>query len=97
MPIEVIHDDDEFLVISKPPSMIVHSGGGYHYNTLMALLYYEMGYKSLYVLHRIDRLTSGVVIMAKNKGKTVKFHEESSNEEMKKSYFARVAGNFTQQ
>lgn len=74
--------------------MIVHTGGGYHYNTLLAILHYELGYKSLYILHRIDRLTSGVVIMAKNKGKTAKFHEESSNEEMKKAYFARVAGNF---
>lgn len=47
--------------------MIVHTGGGYHYNTLMAILYYEMGYKNLYILHRIDRLTSGVVILAKKK------------------------------
>lgn len=60
--------------------MIVHTGGGYHYNTLLAILHYEHGYKGLYVLHRIDRLTSGVVIFAKNKGKTSKFHEESLNE-----------------
>lgn len=58
----------------------------------MAILHYEMGYKGLYVLHRIDRLTSGVVILAKRKEKTGKFHEESMEEVMKKSYYARVGG-----
>lgn len=57
--------------------MIVHTGGGYHYNTLMAILYYELGRRNLYILHRLDRLTSGLVILAKDKRKTTKFHEES--------------------
>jgi 23S rRNA-/tRNA-specific pseudouridylate synthase len=63
------------LVVEKPPSMTVHTGGGYHYNTLLAILHYEMGYKNLFVLHRLDRLTSGLVILAKCREKTTKFHE----------------------
>ena len=55
--------------------MVVHTGGGYHYNTLMAILDYDMGYKNLYILHRIDRLTSGIVIISKIREKTTKFHE----------------------
>ena len=61
--------------MNKPPSMVVHTGGGYHYNTLMAILDYDMGYKNLYILHRIDRLTSGIVIISKIREKTTKFHE----------------------
>lgn len=74
--------------------MIVHTGGGYHYNTLLAILNYEMGKTNLYVLHRLDRLTSGIILFAKNKEKSIKFHEESINEKMKKMYYARVKGNF---
>ena len=74
LPIKIIHEDDEFLVVEKPPSMIVHTGGGYHHNTLMAILYYEMKKNKLYVLHRLDRLTSGILLFAKNKEKSTKFH-----------------------
>lgn len=49
---------------------------------------------NLYVLHRLDRLTSGIILFAKNKEKSIKFHEESINEKMKKMYYARVKGNF---
>jgi 23S rRNA-/tRNA-specific pseudouridylate synthase len=51
-----------------------------------------MGYKNLYILHRLDRLTSGLVILAKSRHKTTKFHEESMGAMMKKCYFARVQG-----
>ena len=54
--------------------MIVHTGGGYHFNTLLAILHYEMDKKKLYILHRLDRLTSGIVILAKNKEKSLLFH-----------------------
>ena len=47
--------------------MIVHTGGGYHYNTLMGILYFEHGYRNLHVLHRLDRLTSGLLLFAKRK------------------------------
>lgn len=67
VPIKIIHDDEEFLVVYKPPSMIVHTGGGYHFNTLMGLLYFEHGYRNLHILHRLDRLTSGLILFAKNK------------------------------
>jgi 23S rRNA-/tRNA-specific pseudouridylate synthase len=51
-----------------------------------------MGLHQLYVLHRLDRLTSGLVILGRVKDKTIKFHEESKEEVMKKCYLARVVG-----
>lgn len=47
--------------------MIVHTGGGYHYNCLTAILHFEHNLKDLYVLHRLDRLTSGLLLFSKNK------------------------------
>jgi len=53
--------------VNKPPSLTIHTGGGFHYNTLISIMEHELKYKGLYVLHRLDRLTSGLIIFAKNK------------------------------
>lgn len=80
------------MIVNKPPSVIVHTGGGHHFNTVESLLKYEYGFKNLHVLHRLDKCTSGLLIFAKDKKQVGQFHEESENETMKKMYFARVAG-----
>jgi tRNA pseudouridine synthase 9 len=67
IPIAIVHEDEGYLVVDKPPSMIVHTGGGYHFNTLMGVLYYEHGKRGLYTLHRLDRLTSGLLLFSKSK------------------------------
>lgn len=67
LPIEIVYEDQQFVVVSKPPSMIVHTGGGYHYNCLTSILHFEHNLKDLYVLHRLDRLTSGLLLFSKNK------------------------------
>lgn len=41
IPIPIVFEDDNFLVVDKPPSMIVHTGGGYHFNCVVALLFFE--------------------------------------------------------
>ena len=90
-----MNESDDFLVISKPPSIIVHTGGGHHYNTVENILKYQHHYENLHILHRLDKLTSGLLIFAKDKQKVALFHEESGNEVMKKMYYARVGGNFS--
>ena len=45
--------------------MIVHSGGAYHHNTALKILENEFNYKTLHMVHRLDKLTSGVLIFAK--------------------------------
>jgi len=42
---KIISDNEKFLVIDKPPFLIVHTGGGYLYNTLMGHLKYRVDYK----------------------------------------------------
>ncbi|CAD8123860.1 unnamed protein product [Paramecium sonneborni] len=97
LPIDIVHQDIDFVVVSKPPSMIVHTGGGYHYNCLTAILHFEYGFKDLYVLHRLDRLTSGLLIFSKNRLLAQQFHDANSKLNVQKTYLARVQGNFSDQ
>ena len=72
-----MEENEEYLIVNKPPSMTFHTGGGFHYNTLINILEIEKGYKDLYILHRLDRLTSGLIILGKDKSKPFIFHEEN--------------------
>lgn len=65
--VDIISEDDNFVAVQKPPGITIHTGGGYHYNTLLALLYFEKKMKNLFLLHRLDKCTSGVILFAKNK------------------------------
>jgi 23S rRNA-/tRNA-specific pseudouridylate synthase len=60
--IEVIHEDDYFFVIQKPCSVPVHPKGRYLKNSLTMILQHEYGLKDLKLLHRLDKVTSGVLV-----------------------------------
>ena len=65
----VIHEDDKFYVIDKPSSYPIHPVSQYRHNSLIFILARE--FKADYhVVHRLDRLTSGLVIMAKTKAQS---------------------------
>src|SRR5690554_3418464 len=63
--IRVIYDCEEYIVIDKPAPMPMHSGGRYHRNTVVKILE-DLGYPDLKIVHRLDAVTSGLVILAKN-------------------------------
>ena len=64
---KIIYNDDDLLVVDKPTGIPVHSAGGQHFNSLLMLLKHDLGIKeNLYLLHRIDKGTSGVLIISKN-------------------------------
>ncbi|CAF4313998.1 unnamed protein product, partial [Adineta steineri] len=62
-------NDDDYLVIDKPCSMPVHPCGKYRFNTVLAILHYEYQLSNLRTVHRLDRMTSGILIMAKTAAK----------------------------
>jgi 23S rRNA-/tRNA-specific pseudouridylate synthase len=92
--LDIIHDDENFLAIDKPSSWPTHVCGGYFFNTMHRILTDEYGYKDLKILHRLDKHTSGVVIMAKNKIAAEKFCKKISVDSVEKNYFCRVRGDF---
>ena len=94
VPIPIVYCDDDLLVIDKPPSMPIHPCGKYRLNTVTSILEKENKFDDVHVIHRLDRLTSGVLIMARNRSKAQKIHEKMRNREMKKEYLCRVVGKF---
>ena len=63
--IEVIYENNELLVVNKPASIVVYPLAGYRMNSLLFILAKEYGYMNLRPVHRIDKLTSGVMILSK--------------------------------
>ena len=94
--IKIIRNDDKFLVVDKPPSLPVHPCGRYRFNTVLALLYKEYGFgrDQLFICHRLDRLTSGVLIFAKNSEVSNQFMKELCERKVQKEYLCRVEGDF---
>ena len=89
--IRIIDDKPEYLVIDKPAPMPVHPGGRYNKNSLIRLLE-SQGYDTLKIIHRLDAVTSGLVLLAKTGDfarNATRFFSEGS---VHKKYIAVVKG-----
>jgi 23S rRNA pseudouridine1911/1915/1917 synthase len=96
-----IHEDDDILVINKPPGMVVHPGAGNRSGTVVnALLGYdaEQFYAMLDeeerpgIVHRLDKDTSGILIVARTPQAKARLTESFSDRKVTKIYLALVAG-----
>ena len=92
--IKILSDLPNILVISKPSSMPVHPSGAYYKNSMLYILEHEMNYKNLHLVHRLDRVTSGIIILAKNPQAASTLTRLLQSSFTKKFYVARVKGNF---
>lgn len=92
--LDIVFENDDFLVVDKPSSWPVHVCGGYQFNSLHRILMDEYGKKDLKILHRLDKHTSGVVIMAKTKSAADLFRSQLHSDMVQKTYLCRVKGNF---
>ena len=95
--VEILHrGEDGLVVVDKPATVPVHPCGGYYHNSVVSLLgAYHPDLGGLKTIHRLDRLTSGVLLLATN-GATV--HRVSTmlrdGGGVEKVYYARVVGKF---
>jgi len=85
----ILYEDEYLMVINKPPDLPVHPAGIYYRNTLLSILTTDLG-MGLHPVHRLDRETSGAVIMSKCT-KTASFIQ-SNFHMVKKTYHAIVHG-----
>ncbi|XP_056008594.1 pseudouridylate synthase RPUSD2-like [Ostrea edulis] len=92
--IQVIEDNKDVIVVNKPSSIPCHPCGGYRYNSMVFILGKELGYGHLRTVYRLDRLTSGVLILAKNDASTRKYIDDITNRNVEKEYISRVEGEF---
>lgn len=93
-PVELVENNDDFVVVSKPPSLPIHPCGTYRRNTLQFVLKAFHGLDNLHVVHRLDKETSGLVIMAKNSKFAASFCAEIKEHKVQKTYLAEVDGTF---
>ncbi|WEW61246.1 DRAP deaminase [Emydomyces testavorans] len=95
LPIGVIHEDDEMIVIDKPAGVPVHPAGRYNYNSIVEIMRAERGngFNPL-PCNRLDRLTSGVMFIGKHPKAAERISEGLRARTMQKEYIARVKGKF---
>ena len=96
IPLDIIYENDDLLVINKPSGMVVHPAPGNYTGTLVNAL---VGKFSLSnndirpgIVHRLDKDTSGVMLVAKNDWTHDKLSEMIKNKDVKRTYLALVEG-----
>ena len=94
MEFDIIFEDDRYLVLNKPPSIALHPGKGIHVATLIeGLMYYgrEKGFTP-HLVHRLDKQTSGVLIVAKDVESARILGELFRDRKVRKIYICLVKG-----
>lgn len=89
--VRILREEPEWLALYKPAPMPMHQGGRYFKNTLIRVLD-EMGHQNLSIVHRLDAVTSGVVLLAKNSAMANRIQSAFSAQRVTKHYFAVVEG-----
>jgi len=100
IPLDILYEDDWLVVINKPPGMVVHPARGHWSGTLASALQYHFGGRLSTVggpgrpgiVHRLDRDTSGVILVAKHDVAHAKLAVQFQTRTVRKEYFALVAG-----
>jgi len=93
-PIKILFRDRETVVINKPPSIPIHPCGRYRHNSILQIMRKEYNMPDLKVVHRLDRLVSGVLIFALNSTRANFFESSIKNRAVQKEYVCRVSGEF---
>lgn len=100
--LDVVYEDNDVLVINKPKGLVVHPGGGHHDDTLVnALIYNEKelsninGLNRVGIVHRIDKDTSGLLLICKNNFAHKEIASQLETHSMHREYIALVDGIIT--
>jgi len=104
IPLDIIYEDSDIAIINKPAGMMVHAGAGAtdderNRGTLVNALLYRFGQLSEVggelrpgIVHRLDKETSGLIVVAKNDAAHRKLAAQFSGRQVKKTYIALVHG-----
>ena len=102
IPLDIVYEDDDLLVVNKPVGMVVHPAPGNPDGTLVnALLYHCQGSLSGVggvirpgIVHRIDKDTSGLLVVAKNDEAHLGLSAQLKDHRIQRTYYAIAIGNF---
>ena len=90
----VVHEDDALLVVDKPSGVAVHGGSGVSFGVIESLRASRPQAKLLELAHRLDRDTSGLLIVAKKRSALVELHRMLREGEIEKVYLAMAKGHW---
>ena len=105
IPLNILHDDNDIIIINKSPGVVIHPGAGNHENTIVngLLFKYKNNLSSIGgklrpgIVHRIDKDTSGVIVVAKNDNAHISLSKQFSNHSIKRTYEALIWGSLKPQ
>lgn len=96
MPLDIVYEDEDILVVNKPADLVVHPAAGHWTDTLLnGLLAYDPIFKSLPragIVHRLDKDTTGLMVVAKNEQAQVNLTEQLQQRSVKREYWALTRG-----
>lgn len=104
IPIDIVYEDDDIAIVNKPQGMVVHPAPGNYSGTLVNALLYRL--KSLSsingiirpgIVHRIDKDTSGLLMIAKNNLAHEKLSKQLKDHSINRIYYALVDGNIKEE
>jgi len=90
----ILYEDDGFIVLNKPSGFAVHGGSGINSGVIEALRQIRPQQKFLELVHRLDKETSGCLLIAKKRSILKLLHEMFRGDGMQKTYLALLAGQF---
>ena len=104
IPLDILYEDEDLLVVNKPQGMVVHPAPGHEGGTLVnALLYHIRDLSGIGgelrpgIVHRIDRMTSGLLVVAKNDTAHRVLSDQFRDHSAHRSYVALVDGNIREE
>ena len=96
IPLEIIFEDDDIIIINKQPGLVVHPGAGNQTGTLVnALLHHDEELRFLPragIVHRLDKDTSGIMVVTKNEFSYLNLVSQLKERKVKRHYLAIVVG-----
>ena len=105
IPLDILYEDDDIIIINKSPGVVVHPGAGNYDKTIVngLLFKYKNNLSNIGgklrpgIVHRIDKDTSGVIVVAKNDNAHVNLSEQFSNHTINRVYEALIWGSLKPQ
>jgi 23S rRNA pseudouridine955/2504/2580 synthase len=88
----ILFEDENLLVLSKPAGLAVHAGSGVPYGVIEILRQLRSAEPFLELVHRLDRGTSGILLIARNRNALMQMHQLLRDGEIKKVYLTLAAG-----
>lgn len=92
---QILFEDERLIVINKPSGMAVHGGSGLSFGLIEALRALRPDARMLELVHRLDRDTSGCLVVAKKRSALRNLHEQLRNKTVQKFYHALVKGRWS--